>query len=339
MMFKYKYALFISVVAVIISCSNKKISYDQKIEIPLADNGLPFNLYAYKQDTSISIVTLNGTVVNIEPNTFVHANGSIVKNQIIIKVREMHSAKDIFKSGIPMSVSANRNNFLESAGMIELRAFDNDEELAIASGKSIDIALANFVPSNGYRLFHLNDNQNWQVNDTFVVQQNIRKIKGLDKIANFFKRAKSKNILNENNEFEIVANIKESPHLRTFHNQKWRIADGTNSEIVQKCMRMSWDDVIIKPVNNKINLYQLTFSRSLTLRDSGEENKILTVQASPVNTSDTAFAKQIENYDRTIVKMNNEKDRLKAEADMMSRFRIRQMGVWNIDKIINKLKP
>jgi hypothetical protein len=338
MMFKYKYALFISVVAVIISCSNKKVSYDQKIETPLADNGLPFNLYAYKQDTSISIVTLNGTVVNIEPNTFVHANGSIVKNQIIIKVREMHSAKDIFKSGIPMSVSANRNNFLESAGMIELRAFDNDEELAIASGKSIDIALANFVPSNGYRLFHLNDNQNWQVNDTFVVQQNVRKIKGLDKIANFFKRAKSKNILNENNEFEIVANIKESPHLRTFHNQKWRIADGTNSEIVQKCMRMSWDDVIIKPVNNKINLYKLTFSRSLTLRDSGEENKILTVQASPVNTSDTAFSKQIENYDQTIVKMNNEKERLKAEADMMSRFRIRQMGVWNIDKIINKEK-
>lgn len=335
-MFKNKYALFISIVTVFISCSNKKVSYEQKIETPLANNSQAFSLYAYKQDTSMSIVTLKGTVVNIEPNTFAHANGSVVKNQIIIKVREMHSAKDVFKSGIPMSVSSDRDNFLQSAGMIELRAFDNDEELVIASGKSIDIALANFVPSKGYRLFHLNDNQNWQVNDTFIVQQNLRKIKGLDKIANFFKRTNSKNILNGNNEFEIVANIKESPHLRAFHNQKWRVVDGTNPEIVEKCMRMSWDDVIIKPSSTKKNSYNLTFIRSITLRDSGEENKSLTVQASPINISNSAFAKQVENYDQIIIKMNNEKDRLKAEADMMSRFRIRQMGVWNIDKLINK---
>lgn len=335
-MFKNKYALFISIVTVFISCSNKKVSYEQKIETPLANNGQAFSLYAYKQDTSMSIVTLKGTVVNIEPNTFAHANGSVVKNQIIIKVREMHSAKDIFKSGIPMSVSSDRDNFLQSAGMIELRAFDNDEELVIASGKSIDIALANFVPSKGYRLFHLNDNQNWQVNDTFIVQQNVRKIKGLDKIASFFKRTNSKNILNGNNEFEIVANINESPHLRAFHNQKWRVVDGTNPEIVEKCMRMSWDDVIIKPSSNKKNSYNLTFIRTITLRDSGEENKSLTVQASPINISNSAFTKQVENYDQIIIKMNNEKDRLKAEADMMSRFRIRQMGVWNIDKLINK---
>jgi hypothetical protein len=72
------------------------------------------------------------------------------------------------------------------------------------------------------------------------------------------------------------------------------------------------------------------------VQGSGEQNKSLTVQASPVNVSDTAFAKQLINYEETIVKMNNEKLRLEAEADMVSSFRIRQMGVWNIDKIMNK---
>jgi hypothetical protein len=248
----------------------------------------------------------------------------------------MHTANDIFKSGIPMSVDAGRNDFLQSGGMLEIRAFDNNEELVIANGKSINVALAHFKPSNGYSLYHFNEHQNWQVNDTFVVQKNERKTRGLDKIINFFKQPTRQTGLAINNEFEIVANVKESPHLRAFQNQKWKIVDGSDPEMVQTAMRMSWDDIVVKPINVKQKIYKLTFTRLLTVRGSGEQNKSLTVQASPVNISDTAFAKQLVNYDQTIVKMNNEKLRLEAEADMVSSFRIRQMGIWNIDKIINK---
>ena len=100
-------------------------------------------------------------------------------------------------------------------------------------------------------------------------------------------------------------------------------------------MRISWDDVVVKPINVKQKIYKLTFTKLLTVQGAGEQNKSLTVQASPVNIGDTAFAKQLVNYEETIVKMNNEKLRLEAEADMVSSFRIRQMGVWNIDKIMN----
>jgi hypothetical protein len=336
MILKNKHALYIALITVMFSCSNKKVSYEQKIEAPLVGSALAFDLYAYKQDTSIRIATPKGTVIEIEPNTFAHANGSRVSNQIIIKVREMHTANDIFKSGIPMSVDAGRNDFLQSGGMLEIRAFDNNEELVIANGKSINVALAHFKPSNGYSLYHFNEHQNWQVNDTFVVQKNERKRRGLDKIIRFLKNPIKQNGRVSNNEFEIVANVKESPHLSAFQNQKWKIEDGSDPEMVQTAMRISWDDVVIKPINVKQKIYKLTFTRSLTVRGSGEQNKSLTVQASPVNISDTAFAKQLVNYDQTIVKMNNEKLRLEAEADMVSSFRIRQMGIWNIDKIINK---
>ena len=336
MILKNKFALCTVLVTIMVSCSNKKVSYEQKIEPPLVGSALAFDLHAYKQDTSIRIATPKGTVISIEPNTFAHANGTAVSNQIIIKVREMHTANEIFKSGIPMSVDGARKDFLQSGGMLEIRAFDNKEELVIANGKSIGVALAHFNPSNGYRLYHLNEHQNWQINDTFVVQKNQRKKSGLDKIINFFKHPTRQNGLAGNNEFEIVANVKESPQLRAFQNQKWRIIDGTNPEMVQTAMRMSWDDVVVKPVNLIQKIYRLTFTRALTVQGSGEQNKSLTVQASPVNVSDTAFAKQLINYEETIVKMNNEKLRLEAEADMVSSFRIRQMGVWNIDKIMNK---
>ena len=333
MKFKNNYALYIVLVTVMMGCSNKKVSYEQKIEAPLVGSSLAFDLYAYKQDTSIRIATPKGTVINIEPNTFAHANGTAVSNQIIIKVREMHTANEIFKSGIPMSVDGARKDFLQSGGMLEIRAFDNKEELVIANGKSIGVALAQYTASGGYSLYHLNENQNWQVNDSFVVQKNERKRNGLAKIFDFFKNPSRQAV---NNEFEIVANVKESPQLRAFQNQKWRIIDGTNPKMVQTAMRMSWDDVVVNPVNLKQKIYRLTFTRALTVQGSGEQNKSLTVQASPVNVSDTAFAKQLINYEETIVKMNNEKLRLEAEADMVSSFRIRQMGVWNIDKIMNK---
>jgi hypothetical protein len=333
MKFKNNYALYIVLVTVMMGCSNKKVSYEQKIEAPLVGSSLAFDLYAYKQDTSIRIATPKGTVINIEPNTFAHANGTAVSNQIIIKVREMHTANEIFKSGIPMSVDGARKDFLQSGGMLEIRAFDNKEELVIANGKSIGVALAQYTPSGGYSLYYLNENQNWQVNDSFVVQKNERKRNGLAKIFDFFKNPSRQAV---NNEFEIVANVKESPQLRAFQNQKWRIIDGTNPKMVQTAMRMSWDDVVVNPVNLKQKIYRLTFTRALTVQGSGEQNKSLTVQASPVNVSDTAFAKQLINYEETIVKMNNEKLRLEAEADMVSSFRIRQMGVWNIDKIMNK---
>lgn len=332
MKFKYNHALFIVLVAVMIGCSNKKVSYEQKIEAPLVGTSLAFDLYAYKQDTSIRIATPKGTVISIEPNTFAHANGTAVSNQIIIKVREMHTANEIFKSGIPMSIDGARKDFLQSGGMLEIRAFDNKEELVIANGKSIGVALAKYTPSDGYSLYHLNENQNWQVNDTFVVQKNERKRNGLAKIFDFFKNPSRQPV---NDEFEIVANVKESPQLRAFQNQKWKIVDGTDPEMVQTAMRMSWDDVVVKPINVKQKIYKLTFTRSLTVQGAGEQNKSLTVQASPVNIGDTAFAKQLVNYEETIVKMNNEKLRLEAEADMVSSFRIRQMGVWNIDKIMN----
>lgn len=332
MKFKYNHALFIVLVTLMMGCSNKKASYEQKIEAPLAGSSLAFDLYVYKQDTSICIATPKGTVISIEPNTFAHANGTAVSNQIIIKVREMHTVNEIFKSGIPMSIDGARKDFLQSGGMLEIRAFDNKEELVIAKGKSIGVALAQYTPSVGYSLYHLNENQNWQVNDTFVVQKNERKRNGLANFFDFFKNPSRQAV---NDEFEIVANVKESPQLRAFQNQKWKIVDGTDPEIVQTAMRMSWDDVVVKPINVKQNIYKLTFTRSLTVQGVGEQNKSLTVQASPVNIGDTAFAKQLINYEETIVKMNNEKLRLEAEADMVSSFRIKQMGVWNIDKIMN----
>ena len=326
---------FFGLVFFFIACSSKKVTYEQKIEAPLSTNTLPFDLYAYKQDTSMVIATSKGTVIKIDPNTFTYANGAIVYNQIQIKVREMHTANDIFKSGIPMSVDGARNNFLQSGGMLEIRAFDNNEELKIADGKSISIELANFSPAKGFSLYYLQGNENWKVSDTFNLKKNERKSNALDKIANFLKKPFVKKSNPVNDKYLIVANLKEVPHLKAFQNLHWKILEGTDPDIVEKCMRLSWDDVVVTPLKNKKNLYNLAFTRSIMVQGSGNDTIFLNVQATPSNTSDTSFAKQLDEYNRAIVRLNDEKIRLQAEADMVSSFQIRQLGVWNIDKIMN----
>jgi hypothetical protein len=330
-----KFTVLLVLVFFVIGCSSKKVSYDQKIEAPLSNNTLAFDLYAYKQDTSIVIATSKGTLIKIDPNTFTYANGAIVYNQIQIKVREMHTANDIFKSGIPMSVDAARNNFLQSGGMLEIRAFDNTEELKIADGKSIDIELANFSPANGFSLFYLQGNENWKVNDTFNLKKNERKANALNKIVNLLKQPFKKKSSLVNDNYLIVANLKEVPHLKAFQNQNWKILDGTNPEIVEKCMRFSWDDVVVTPIKNKKNIYNLAFTRSIMVQGSGYDTISLNVQATPSYTSDTSFTKQLDEYNKAIVRLNDEKIRLQAEADMVSSFQIRQLGIWNIDKIMN----
>lgn len=318
----------------VLGCTSKQLSYTQKVEAPMVSNGVPFNLFLYKQDTSITITTSHGTAIYIEPNTFLHKDGSPVSNQIMIKIREMHTAQDIFRSGIPMSIDATRNGFLQSGGMLELRAFDNNEELLIGNGKSIGVELANFSPATGFSLYRLQDNENWQVTDTFIVKQNERKINALNKIMDFLKKPFVKKPQLASNEFELIADLKESPHLKSFQNQKWKIVDGTDPQIVEKFMRLNWDDVVVNPVNKKTNKYQLIFTRSITVKGAGEENRSLTILASPIITSDTSFKKQLLDYEKTLAIMKDEKIRLQAEADMVSSFQIRKMGIWNIDKLM-----
>ena len=318
-----------------IGCSSKKVPYEQKIESPLSSNRLAFDVYAYKQDTSMVIATSKGTVIKIDSNTFTYANGTNVSNQIQIKVREMHTASDIFKSGIPMSVDGARNDFLQSGGMIEIRVFDNNEELKIADGKSIGIELANFSPANGFSLYYLQGNENWKVSDTFNVKKNERKSKALEKIVKFLKQSFVKKSTPINENYLIVANLKEVPHLKAFQNQQWKIVRGTDPEIVEKCMRLSWDDVVVTPLPKYKNRYNLAFTRSMFVQGSNYDTISLSIQASPFRKSDTAFTKQLDDYKKAIVQMNDEKIRLQAEADMVSSFQIRKLGVWNIDKIMN----
>ena len=156
--------VLLGIVFIWMKFSNPKNHYEQAIHPPIKSQDIAFEEYRFHQDSLVKIERATGTLIQISPQTFVKKNGGEITDSILLKVRELHTADDIFRSGIPMSINKNRKNFLESAGMIELRAYSGGEELEIKNGKTIGIELASFKKG---------DNDNPKINAILIIKGTI----------------------------------------------------------------------------------------------------------------------------------------------------------------------
>jgi hypothetical protein len=335
----------------ILSCKENKTASRQKnnqdslisqsVKPPFAAMDIPFDNYLYNSDSSIKITRNNGTFISIGPNTFQYKNGQPVTKQITLKIREFHKAKDILRAGIPMTVNAGKYDILQSAGMIELRAFENNEELVIKDGKSIGIELANFRDTKGYSLYHLDDASNWKVKDTFAVEKNARKASKLKRVIDFITKpfVAKKNI--PNSFFELVTDTSRMPHLLSFQNSKWKIIENKDPKQTERIMRIIWDEIEIKPIEDAKLIYNLTFKSTKSFRNNKDSivniSEVIVVKATPligqsdVNVDSIAFKKEFEIFQAKLKIMQKEKERLESETDLVSSFKINKMGIWNID--------
>ncbi|MBU3713643.1 MAG: hypothetical protein FGM46_01700 [Ferruginibacter sp.] len=321
--------------------SNKPtIAYQQKVEAPFAKHDIPFQEYTFDHDKGIKIERGTGTMIKIEGGSFEKKDGTSVTGSISLKVREFHDPTEIFQSGIPMSQDSLRNNFLQSAGMIELRAFSNGEELNLKNNKSVDVELAGFKPSEGYQLYYLESNKNWIVTDKFMSGENNRKKSKLDKILSFLSKPFKKKEAPEEVIFTLFGNVEEAPYLQNLKSQKWKVSGKNITPEVMEAIRINWDEVKVVALDKKKKRYQLQFTKSVSIDYEKSIIKKISVEASPVLDENNAnaqdeFEKELKNYEATLQKMEEEKKRVMLEADMVNSFKINKMGIWNVDKLMS----
>jgi len=317
----------------------KNEQYKQQINPPIKNVNVPFSETVFNADSALIIEKENGTLISIPANAFKTLQGKDVTGNVSFKYRTFDNAIDIFKSGIPMSTNQERNAFLQSAGMIELNAYQDGNPLMLKSEKYIDVELASFKKTDGYELYYLNDSANWNVSNNF------------NNIENYRKKLKLKNLIipiSPNPEdsmqdlvFEMVANLEDAPYLKSFENLKWKIDRKNISEELLEAMRVDWDDVAIKEINKRKMKYEMVFTKTMRDFSSDAVTKTFKVNASPVFNKEEKrafrndFAKKMEDYEIKFAKYTTEKLRLEQEADMVNKFRINKMGIWNVDKIIN----
>ena len=304
---------------------------------PVPEADIPFDTYTVHPDSQLVIERPTGTRLILFPNSLVREDGKPIQGNIVVKVREFHSSSEILRAGIPMNVG---NGNLESAGMIEVRAYNEEEELQLQKGQYMDVSLAGYKSSDGYQLYSFQQDKAWVTSDTFSALSNERKkirLKELEMLAS--------GVPSEEEEgdfiFELVMDTSESPHLAPFFGQQWKITDPVQRKSVQKALRVHWDEVEITEVNKKKMVYELKFSLTRYSESGKTPTRTYLVQATPVVDGKNKrqrrnnFNEQMTSYAAMLEKVKEEKARLAQQADLLNSFKMRELGICNIDRIMS----
>jgi len=112
------------------------------IKPPIKAAVIPYSKYEVNSGVNNQITHKSGTKINIPPSAFVDSAGNPITGEVEIRYREFHDIGDLFLSGIPMTYdSAGHQYHFESAGMIDIKGFQNDKEVFIAPGKKLSVEM------------------------------------------------------------------------------------------------------------------------------------------------------------------------------------------------------
>lgn len=124
--------------------------------------GIPYTTYTIDAAHGASFYHTGGSEIIIPKNAFVDGKGNTVTGKVKIKYREFHDAADIIASDIPMQFGPDLH--LETAGMFDIRAYQNGKEITARQGQSIHINMVSYVDDGCYNQFYLDDaKRQWQV--------------------------------------------------------------------------------------------------------------------------------------------------------------------------------
>jgi hypothetical protein len=98
---------------------------------------------------------VSGTTIVIPPGALVYADGTPVKEDVTISYREFTTPSEIFLSGIPMKWKD--GNYLESGGMMEIRASVGDREVFVKKGSALTLAMESAFTDRDYNLYTFNE--------------------------------------------------------------------------------------------------------------------------------------------------------------------------------------
>ena len=134
------------------------------IDPPFEKLDVPYENYKIKGDKGGEIVTKTGSKIKIPKGSLKDENGNAIKGEVEVKVREFHDPVDFFLSGIPMKYdSAGHTYDFESAGMIEVYAFQGGKVLKIDPTKPVSISLRTNSDETKFNVYELDTvGKNWK---------------------------------------------------------------------------------------------------------------------------------------------------------------------------------
>lgn len=126
------------------------------INPPLEGLNVEYTSYKVIAEKGASLDFKTGSKITIPKNAFTDEKGNVLKGEIELRYREFHDAAEFFVSGIPMTYdSAGVRYQFESAGMMEILAYQNGKKVNVAPQKEIAIEMASNDNDTRYNLYKL----------------------------------------------------------------------------------------------------------------------------------------------------------------------------------------
>lgn len=179
------------------------------ISPPISKLNIPYSTYRVKTEKGATIIHKNSSKIIIPKHAFIDKKGNDIVGDVEIKYREFHNQADIIVSGIPMIYdSAGVQSHFESAGMIDIKGYQNNEPVYIKPDKKITVEFISEQTADKYNMYFLD-----------TISKNWAYIKRDNSLIQYQKEIESKNAslthqltnVNTQNIIELEKQIKEIP--------------------------------------------------------------------------------------------------------------------------------
>lgn len=275
----YLSAGVILIIAALFTYNNreeKSVEKSQVFELapPIEGVDVPYVVHTVNTNKAGEISYSTGSVIRFPENAFVDINGNPVSGKVDIHFREFHDLAEIFASGIPMTYdSANIQYHFESAGMFEIKGFQNGNPIYINKEKPVVVELASKQAGDYFNLYYLDSTGTWEFLEKDTAEGNQNSVasspvteKELDDLNKSVKKLE-KDVLATNKKLNklIEKNIgyqpipanddlyainlefddKEFPELVPFKGVIFEITED-NEDFTPELAKKDWDEIKLK---------------------------------------------------------------------------------------------
>lgn len=271
------------------------------ISPPIKGLNVHYTTYKVIAEKGATLDYKTGSKIIIPKNAFADENGNLLKGEVELRYREFHDVFDFFVSGIPMTYdSAGVKYQFESAGMVEVLAYQNGKQVNMAPKKAIDIEMASNHKGTEYNFYKLDTMaNNWSClgKDNVILQNTI--YGGID--VDFFDReketpeykaleikkveakkekdvqiaalpkpiaepAKPAQVKKGKFTFNLDVDAKEFPELSVYKGLLFEVGD-ENTNFNKSMYDITWDEASIKEGSKAGENYNLTLKKGLKKYD------------------------------------------------------------------------
>lgn len=312
----------------------------QFINPPVAECDIKKTGFIIPANADTVLTYQSGSKIQVPANAFLDESGQVVTGEVELKYREFHDIADVFIAGIPMTYdSAGEQYHFETAGMMEISAWQNGKQLSANPEALIKVEMVSANKEDRFNSYYLDTAKKQWVYETqsnFTAQataptlsdtvvsvtedapiaaKDIEMRKQVKKEIQALEQTKPvapKKVEAQKPRFTIRVEKEEFPEIAIYENMKFQVED---KDYDPAKAAIVWEDIKLERIPGSLN-YKVVFSK---------KDMTYNVVASPVfaekdyKTALQVYETKFKEYETALQKKKEEQARIEAEIAARAR--------------------